>query len=117
MGHDRRKADFDMSKKQRCRPSCTSKQSDQRLCYLSLESIIDKLETCKISKTFYLVSVAEQTDMSLTLSETKKNMFSPLRPNYNVINLQLTRLILALSRENLSLGLTTVSFNFFSLHS
>ena len=38
-----------------------------------LESIISKLASCKIS--FYLVSVAEQTGLSLTQSETRKTVY------------------------------------------
>ena len=45
-----------------------SSQSDQRLCYSLLESIISRLATSKIS-------VAEQAGLNLTLSETPKTGF------------------------------------------
>ena len=43
-----RKPDVAACGRQRHRPACTSPQSDQRLCYLLLENIIDKLATRKI---------------------------------------------------------------------
>ena len=46
------------------RPACTFPQSDQRLCYHFLESILCKLATGEIS-IFELVSVAEETGLSL----------------------------------------------------
>ena len=82
-----------------------------------LESIISKLDSCIIS--FELVSVAEQTGLSLTQSETRKNfsrdglnvyyhLFKPERPCLCVvcmecnhrpcrswINMKLTRLFTA----------------------
>ena len=47
-----------------------------------LKSIISKLATSEIS-IFYLVSVAEETGLSLDLSETPKIGFVPLRPILN----------------------------------
>ena len=44
-----------------------------------LESIISGLATSEIS-IFYLVSVAEETGLSLTLSETPKTGFVATRP-------------------------------------
>ena len=44
-----------------------------------LEGIISKLATSEIS-IFYLVSVAEETDLSLTLSDTTKTGFVQWRP-------------------------------------
>ena len=61
------------------RPACTSAQSDQRLCYSLLESIISKFATSAIS-IFYLVSVAEETGLKLALSETPNRGFLATRP-------------------------------------
>ena len=47
-----------------------------------LESIIRKLATSIIS-IFWLVSVAEETGLSLTLSETLKTGFVPMPPIYS----------------------------------
>ena len=47
-----------------------------------LESIICKVATSKIA-IFLLVSVAEETGLKLTLSETPKTGFLAARPNYN----------------------------------
>ena len=44
-----------------------------------LESIISKLATCKVS-IFQLVSVAEQTVLSLTRLESRKTDFPASRP-------------------------------------
>ena len=52
--------------KQRHRPACASAQSDQRLCFRFLESIMSKLATCSFS-TFLLVYVAEQAGLNLAL--------------------------------------------------
>ena len=46
-----------------------------------LESIIAKLDTSEIS-IFKLVSVAEETELSLVLSETSKTGFVASRPIY-----------------------------------
>ena len=54
------------------RPAWATPQSDQHhIFFLSLESIIAKLATCKVS-VIWLVSVAEQTGLSLTLSAAQK---------------------------------------------
>ena len=45
-----------------------------------LESIISKLATCEFL-TFKLVSVAEQADLNLVLSEKPKTSFLATRPN------------------------------------
>ena len=60
MDHDARKSDF-----------VTSEQSGQRLCY----SLSRKYNTRKISK-FWLVSITEQTILSLTWSAIPKMVFS-----------------------------------------
>ena len=46
-----------------------------------LKSIISRLATSEIS-LFYLVSVAEETGLSLALSETPKTGFLTSRPKY-----------------------------------
>ena len=56
---------------QRRRPACASAQTDQLLCYLFLGSTISILATSEIS-IFELVSVAEETCLSLAFSETPK---------------------------------------------
>ena len=47
--------------------------------FRSLKSIISKLTTSEIS-TFYLISVAKQAGLNLTLSETLKTGFLVTRP-------------------------------------
>ena len=64
---------------QRHRPACASAQSDQRLCFRFLESIMSKLATCSFS-TILLVYVAEQAGLNLALSETPKTGFIATRP-------------------------------------
>ena len=59
---------------QSCRPACTSVQFDQRLCFRLLESIISRHAMSEIS-SFYLVSVAEEAGLNLTLMETLKTGF------------------------------------------
>ena len=50
-----------------------------------LESIICKLATGEIS-TFQLVSVAEETDLKIALSETPKTGFVATRPIYRCLS-------------------------------
>ena len=50
---------------QRRKPACASVQTDQRLCFLLLESIISKLATGQIQQ----VPVAEETGLKLALSK------------------------------------------------
>ena len=69
----------EVCEQQRRRPACPYPQSDQRLCYSLLESIISKLATSEISN-FLLVSVAEETGWSLAFSETPKTGFLAMRP-------------------------------------
>ena len=61
---------------QRRRPACASAQSDQRLRYSLFEKkrIISKLATSEISLS-WLASVAEETALSLALSETLRTGF------------------------------------------
>ena len=61
----------------RRRPACASAQSDQRLCYSLSEK--NSSPSCEIS-IFQLVSVAEETGLKLTLSETLKTGYVAARP-------------------------------------
>ena len=63
---------------QRRRPACASAQSDQPPCY-SLFGKHNKLTTSEIS-IFKLVSLAEETGLSLALSETPKTGLPTMRP-------------------------------------
>ena len=71
----------EVCEQQRCRPACASAQSDQRLKFVIRfwESTISKLATSEMS-IFYLVSVAVETGLSLTLSETPTTGFLATRP-------------------------------------
>ena len=79
MDLDVRKPVFGVCEQHRRRPACASAQSDQRLLYSLFESILCKLATGEIS-TFYLVSVAVETDLKLALLETPKTGFVATRP-------------------------------------
>ena len=77
-----RKPVFWVCEQQRRRPACTSSQrliSAFVICFL--ESIISKLASREIS-IVWLVSVAEETSLSLALSETPKTGFLAIRPIY-----------------------------------
>ena len=50
-------------------------QSDQRLCFRCLDSVMSLVPVTKIS-SLMLVSVAEQASLNLTWSETPENTFS-----------------------------------------
>ena len=63
-----RKPDFVKCEQQVRRSACASIQSDQRIDFHHLESIIAKPATCIVS-IFLLISVAEQAGLSLTWSE------------------------------------------------
>ena len=80
-GLDARKPLIGVCEQQRLIPACASALTDQRLCYAPFEKyhIQYKLATRE------LVSVAEETGLSLTLSETPnfKIDFVASRPNYN----------------------------------
>ena len=71
MGLDARKFVFGVCKQQRCRSACPSASLISTFAIWLLESIISIFTISKIS-IFYLVSVAEQTGLNLTLSETPK---------------------------------------------
>ena len=58
---------------QRRRPACASVQSDQRLCFRCLDSIIPILAKSRISKLYH---VSEQAGLSLTWSQILEDTFS-----------------------------------------
>ena len=64
---------------QRRRPACASAQLISAFVIHLLESVISKLAASKFS-SFYLVSIAEEAGLSLTLSETPKTGFVTSRP-------------------------------------
>ena len=53
------------------RPACASAQSDQRLFYPLFESIIYNLDTGDFFFIFWLVFVAEETDLKLAHDEAQ----------------------------------------------
>ena len=59
---------------QRRRSACASAQSDQRLCFRCLDSVMSLVSVTKIS-SLMLASVAEQASLSLTWSETPEDTF------------------------------------------
>ena len=78
-----RKPVFGVCEQQGRRPACASAQSDQRRVIHLLESILSKLATGELS-IFKLVSVAKQTGLSLTLTETPKTGFVASR-SFNLV--------------------------------
>ena len=60
---------------QRHRSACASAQSDQRLCFRYLDSVMSLVSVTKISNLM-LASVAEQAGLSLIWSETPEDTFS-----------------------------------------
>ena len=74
---------LEVCEQHRRRPACASAQTDQRLCYSDLESIISKLATSKMS-IFQLVSVAEETGLKFALWETPKTSFLATRHNWHL---------------------------------
>ena len=75
MGHVMRKPVLATCKQQRHRSACASAQSDQRICFRCLDSIIPLVSISEIS-SIYLVSVAAQAGLSLPWSQTPKTGFS-----------------------------------------
>ena len=63
-----------MSRAMRKRVLCHIPQSDQRLCFCCLDSVISLVSVIKIS-SLMLASVAEQAGLSLTWSETPVDTF------------------------------------------
>ena len=82
MGHDARNLSWVVCKQQRCRPASHPHSLISAFAIKCLESIISRLATSEIS-IFYLVSLAEQAGLILTLSETPKTGFVASRPIYN----------------------------------
>ena len=76
MGLDARKPVVGVCEQPRHIPACASAQTVQRLCYsfFFLESITFRLATSEIS-IFQLVSLAEETGLSLPSSVTLKTGF------------------------------------------
>ena len=70
---------FAICEQQRRRSACASAQSDQRLCYRCLDSIIPPFSISEISR-LYLVSVAAQD----TWSQTSKIGFLGTGSNYSI---------------------------------
>ena len=70
-----RKPVYAIYEQQRRRSACGSAQSDQRLCFRWLDSIISLLSISKIS-SLYLASVAAQAGWSLPWSQTPEDRFS-----------------------------------------
>ena len=60
---------------QRRRSACASAQSDQRLCFRCLDSVMSLVSVTKTSN-LVLAFVAEQASLSLTWSETPEDTFS-----------------------------------------
>ena len=86
LGRNARKPVFRGGEQHRRRPACAYTQSDLRLCY----SLFGKYHICKLASyeisTFYLVSVAEETGLSLAMSETPKTGFVATRPIWSGVN-------------------------------
>ena len=74
MSHVMRKPVYVICEQQRRRSACASAQSDQRLCFRCLHSIIPPLAIAEVS-SLYLVSVTAQTGLSLPWSQTPKTGF------------------------------------------
>ena len=72
MGLDARKPVFGVFEQQRHRSDCASAQADHRLCY-------SLYLTCFKQNSYFL---AEETGLSLALSETPKTGFVASRPMY-----------------------------------
>ena len=75
-----RKPVYDICEQQRRRSAYTSAQSDQRLCFRRLDSIIPLVSLSEIS-SLYLASVAAQACLCLTWSQTPKTGFSCIGNN------------------------------------
>ena len=73
-----RKPALTICEQQRRRSDCASAQSDQRLCFRCLDSIVPLVSISEISR-LYLASVAEQAGMHLPRSQTPKTGFLATR--------------------------------------
>ena len=80
MSHVMRKPVYAICEQQSRRSACASAQSDQHLCCSLLHSIIPLLSKAKISGP-WLVSEAEQADLSRIWSKTPKTGFLVTRLN------------------------------------
>ena len=65
---------YAICEQQRRRSACASAQSDQRLCFRCLDSVLPLVSVTKIS-SLILVFVAQQASLSLTWSKTPKTGF------------------------------------------
>ena len=82
---------YAICEQQRRRSACTSAQSDQRLCFSCLDSIIPLVSVSEIS-SLYLASMAAQAGLCLTWSQTPKTAFLVTRLKYNTgVRLSLMR--------------------------
>ena len=81
MRHVMRKPVYAICEQQRRRSACASAQSDQRLCCRCLDSMTPLVAMYDIS-SLYLASVAAQTGLYLTWSETPKTGFLVTWLNY-----------------------------------
>ena len=70
-----------VGEQQRSRSNCTFTQTDQHLFICFLESIISKMAPTKFQ--YSSLSLAEETGLSLALSETPKTGFVASRPKCN----------------------------------
>ena len=78
VSHVMRKPVYAICKQQRLRSDCASTQSDQQFCGSLLCSIIPIVAKPKVS-SLSLVSVVEQTSLSLTWSHTTEDRFSEIK--------------------------------------
>ena len=81
LSHVMRKPVYAVCEQQRRRSACASAQSDQRLYFRCLDSMIPLVSTSEIS-SLHLVSVAAQAGLCLTWSQTTKTGFLVTRRNY-----------------------------------
>ena len=77
-----------VSEQQRCRPA----QSDQRLVFRFLESTISRLAANEIS-IFQLISVPEETGLSLALLQTPKDRFYGIEAHMSKVIIRLVHAI------------------------
>ena len=74
MSHIMRKNVLALCEQRRCRSACASAQSDQRLCFHCLDSVILLVSISEIS-SLYLTAVAAQAGLCLLCSQTPKTGF------------------------------------------
>ena len=83
-----KKVSYVICEQQRCRSACAFAQSDQRLHFHCLDSVMSLVSVTKIS-SLMLASVAEQAGLSLTWSETPEDTFSYDEAHFDYISLRL----------------------------